>query len=183
MRLSSFLTSALLLSAPVAAWADEHGHDDAHGATGLPQLDISTFPSQLFWLVVTGVTLYILMSKFALPKIEQIMRARDAFVHDNLRKAADLRRQAEDVKIDYDRSVRQAENHAKEFLANTLADLRAKHDAALQETLNGIAARTAESESRLQKEKDQIMASLDQHATRLADDIMMSVFETKPAAL
>lgn len=184
MRLSSVIVSALLLTAPVAAWAEEHGHGgEEHGASGLPQLDVTTFPSQLFWLAITGVTLYVLMAKFALPKVEQIMRARDTFVHDNLHKAADLRHQAEDVKMDYDRSVRQAEAHAKQFLADTLADMRAKHEAALQDTLNGINARTAETEARLQKDKDQIMASLDQHATRLADDIMLTVFETKPTTL
>ena len=192
MRLFSSLSCTILfLTVAATAWAqDAHdaapaaaGHDDAHGATGLPQLDISTFPSQIFWLLVMGLTLYVLMAKFALPKIEQIMHARNEFVRDNLHRAAELRHKAENVKMDYDRTLHQAENNAKDFLANTVKDLRDKHDATLQNALSAITSRTAEVEARLQREKDTVMQTLDHHAARLADEIMLNVFETKPASL
>ena len=192
MRLLSSLSSAtLFLIVATTAWAqDAHdaapaaaGHDDAHGATGLPQLDISTFPSQIFWLVIMGITLYVLMAKCALPRIEKIMQSRNEFVRDNLHRAADLRHKAENVKMDYDRTLHQAENNAKDFLTNTVKDMRGKHEAALQNALSAIITHTAEAEARLQREKDTVMQTLDHHAVRLADEIMLNVFETKPASL
>jgi F-type H+-transporting ATPase subunit b len=150
---------------------------------GLPQLDAATFPNQLFWLVVTGVILYLLMAKVALPRVQTIMRARDEFVHEHLRKAAALRVQSEGAKVNYDVTIRDAETNAKEVLANTVAEMKQKHDAATQKLLADITVRTQAAEQRVQAEKDKIMATLDDTASRLANEIMLSVFETKPAKL
>ena len=38
----------------------------------MPQLHAHTFPSQIFWLVVSFVLLYLLMRAVALPRIEKI---------------------------------------------------------------------------------------------------------------
>ncbi|MEO0692954.1 MAG: F0F1 ATP synthase subunit B', partial [Pseudomonadota bacterium] len=34
-------------------------------ATGLPQLDFSTFPNQIFWLIVTLVAIYLILNRVA----------------------------------------------------------------------------------------------------------------------
>ena len=36
---------------------------------GMPQLDFSTFSNQIFWLVVTLVVIYFILSRIALPRI------------------------------------------------------------------------------------------------------------------
>ena len=36
---------------------------------GMPQLDITTFPNQVFWLLVFLALVYILLSRVALPRI------------------------------------------------------------------------------------------------------------------
>jgi F-type H+-transporting ATPase subunit b len=155
-----------------AAHASSHGE----AATGLPQLDVTQFPSQLFWLAITGITLYILLSKFALPRIENMKRERDHFVHDHLRQAADVRRQAEDAKINYDVALRQAETKAKDVLTDTTTALRQKHDQALQDAMQKIQTETDAVEARLSTEKQKIMQSIDQRADELANDIMNTVF-------
>ena len=38
-----------------------------HAKPGLPQLDPTTFASQLFWLVVSFVLLYVVISRIAAP--------------------------------------------------------------------------------------------------------------------
>jgi F-type H+-transporting ATPase subunit b len=40
--------------------------DAAHGGgPGMPQLDFSTFPNQIFWLIVTLVAIYFILDKVA----------------------------------------------------------------------------------------------------------------------
>ena len=36
---------------------------------GMPQLDFSTFSNQIFWLVITLVVIYFVLSRIALPRI------------------------------------------------------------------------------------------------------------------
>ena len=56
------MSMASLYAAAAAA-----GDGAEHAKGGLPQLNIETFPSQIFWLVVTLVVLFYLLSKIALP--------------------------------------------------------------------------------------------------------------------
>ncbi|MEX0645816.1 MAG: hypothetical protein WD076_10925, partial [Parvularculaceae bacterium] len=56
----------MALSGAVEAAAEAHG-ESASG--GLPQLDLSTWPSQLFWLAIFFSGLYWLMASYFLPRI------------------------------------------------------------------------------------------------------------------
>ena len=53
----------------------------------MPQFDPSVFSPLLVWLVLTFVALYLLMSKFALPKVAAIIDARAERIEGNLAKA------------------------------------------------------------------------------------------------
>ena len=50
-----------------------------HGAEaagpGMPQLDVSSFPNQIFWLIVTLGVIYFVLSRFALPRIGAVLAA------------------------------------------------------------------------------------------------------------
>ncbi len=52
-----------------------HGAAEASGA-GMPQLDFSTFPNQIFWLLVTLVVIYFVLSRIALPRIGSVLAER-----------------------------------------------------------------------------------------------------------
>ena len=50
----------------MATETDSHSAEAAQGgaeAAGMPQLDFSTFPNQIFWLVVTLVAIYLILNK------------------------------------------------------------------------------------------------------------------------
>ena len=49
---------------------------EGQGSTGLPQMDITTFPSQLFWLVITFAILYIFMWRVVIPKLSTTIEER-----------------------------------------------------------------------------------------------------------
>lgn len=59
---------------------------------GLPQLDFTSFPSQIFWLAVTGLVLFQLMNKVALPRISSVLEERADAIADDLDRAEDFRR-------------------------------------------------------------------------------------------
>ena len=43
---------------------------------GMPQLDFATFPNQIFWLIVTLVVIYFVLSRIALPRIGAVLAGR-----------------------------------------------------------------------------------------------------------
>jgi F-type H+-transporting ATPase subunit b len=55
-----------------------------HGV--FPPFDSQTYPSQLFWLTLTFVALYLLMSRIALPRIASILEQRRKHVSTSARR-------------------------------------------------------------------------------------------------
>ena len=74
----------------------------------MPQLDISTFPPQLFWLAVTFIVLYLLMSRLGLPRVTAIIEARRKRLDDDLSRAAEVRAEAEATVAAYQRTLAEA---------------------------------------------------------------------------
>ena len=95
----------------------------------MPQLDFSTFPSQIFWLAVIFVLLYLLMARLALPRVSAMIDARKARIEGDLERAAQMKAEAEAVMAAYERS---------------LADARAQAQATLKEAMDRFAAEAAE---------------------------------------
>ena len=48
----------------------------AQAAGGLPQLDISTWVGQIFWLIVTFAILYFALAQFILPRLRDTIANR-----------------------------------------------------------------------------------------------------------
>jgi len=61
-----------------AQGAADMAHGAAEHAEGMPQLDFSTFGNQIFWLVITLLVIYFVLTKIALPRIEAVGRAQHA---------------------------------------------------------------------------------------------------------
>src|SRR6056300_1233286 len=67
-------------------------------ATGLPQLDITTWPNQLFWLVVTFGIGYIIMSRMITPRIGNVIEQRGRTIQDDLNRAKEAEAEAQTMK-------------------------------------------------------------------------------------
>ena len=59
-------------------------------ATGLPQLDFSTFPNQIFWLIVTLVAIYLILNRVALPRIGSVLAERAGTITNDIAAAEEL---------------------------------------------------------------------------------------------
>ncbi len=119
----------------------------------MPQLDSSTFSPQLIWLAISFVVLYILMAKVALPKIGEVLEARQRRIDDNLDRAASLKRNADTAIKTYEESIAKARADAQALIReanDTLAAEAAKH----QEELTGrLAAEASAAEQRVAEAK------------------------------
>ena len=77
----------------------------------MPQLDITTYSSQIFWLIVTFGVLYYLVVRKALPHISEVLESRQAKIDDDLKIAAARKEEAGQVLAEYE-AARQA-SHAQ----------------------------------------------------------------------
>ncbi len=108
--------------APIAAGAIVALGAAPAQAAGLPQLDISTFPTQLFWLTVSFGLLYGLMSRVTLPRVDRLISERDATVASNLEEAERLRREAKIMAAQCEQRIAKARHQAEAMAEATHVD-------------------------------------------------------------
>jgi len=82
---------------------------------GMPQLNPEFWVSQIFWLAITFGTLYIVLSKFILPKISSNLEMRKSQILENV-EAADKQRTESEKKIkEYEKIILENKNQAKSY--------------------------------------------------------------------
>jgi F-type H+-transporting ATPase subunit b len=125
---------------------------EAHAAEGgLPQMDVGTFPSQIFWLVLTFGFLLIFMSRYALPRIGGGIENRRQRILGDLEQADQLRKEADVALQSYDAALAGARGRAlsladesRKVISSEVEKLKTAADADTQRTLTAAEARIAE---------------------------------------
>lgn len=141
----------------------EHAEDaleEGHGGAGMPQLETSTYLGQIFWLILTFGLLYWLLKTRALPRISEVLEARQDRIAADLDKAAALRAEAEAAARRQEEVVAQAHARAQvriKELQDRLAADAAKRQAALDAELG---AKLAEAEARVKAAREAALAEV-----------------------
>ena len=145
------------------------------GKGGMPQLDFSSYPSQIFWLVVSLIVLFFFMKAVALPRIAGGIEERADAIEDDLDRAAEFRKKAEEAEAAYEAALLDARAKAQEIAAETRAEIQKDVDAAMAKADAEISARTAEGEKRIAEIRESAMASVEEVATETAQAVIEAV--------
>jgi F-type H+-transporting ATPase subunit b len=119
----------------------------------MPQLDPSLFPTQLFWLVITFLALFLIAWKVALPRITDVLDARQTRIDGDLEKARALKEEAEEVIATYEKTLADASLQAQDIhrqLVLTLTEERTKRQ---EELSRKLSAQARDAEDRISGEK------------------------------
>ncbi len=85
---------------------------------GMPQLNPEFWVSQIFWLIITFGILYIVLSKFILPKISSNLELRKSQIQENI-ETAEKQREMSEVKLkEYDEIILKSKLDAKNIFKN-----------------------------------------------------------------
>lgn len=120
--------------------------DPEGSAIGMPQLCFDWFPNQIFWLIVTLVVIFLVLSRVALPRIAAILSERQGTITNDIAAAEDLKARAVEAEDAYNQALADARAEAQRIAAEARAGIQAELDVAVEKADAEIAARTAESE-------------------------------------
>ncbi len=120
------------------------GH--AAESAGMPQLDFSTFPNQIFWLLVALVLIYLVLSNIGLPRIAATLAERQGRITGDIEAADRLKTQAIEAEKAYNQALIDARVEAGKIVAEAKAAIQADLDKATVKADAEIAARAAEAE-------------------------------------
>ena len=126
----------------------------------MPQLDLATFPTQLIWLAITFLVLYLVMRAVGLPRVGDVIAARRARIDGDLEKAAQLKNETEAVIAAYEKALAEARMQAQISLRETTEQLNAQSAERQRKVIEELSKETAAAERRINEAKQQALGSL-----------------------
>ena len=142
---------------------------------GLPQLDIATWPSQLFWLVVLFGAGYVVMAKMVTPRIGAVLEERRQTLDGDLEKARNASADAAKTRAEYESDLEKARSDAAEFAKQAAMEATKKAEAADAKVARKLADKVASAEAALAKAKTEALANLNDVAAEAAMDAVAAL--------
>jgi F-type H+-transporting ATPase subunit b len=138
-----------------------------------PPFDSHTYASQLVWLVIAFVALYLLMSRWALPQVGGIIESRQKRISDDVAEAGRLKEQSEAAVAAYEKALADARARAQ-AIANEMREKQTAEADARRKTLEDeLNRKLAESEKTIAATKQAAMSNV----RGIAEDAARAIVE------
>ncbi len=159
--------------APTEATGTTVAHEGGeHGGT-FPPFDPSTFPSQLFWLAIVFIALYVLMAKKVIPQISAILETRAAKIASDIVSAEKAKAETDAAIASYEASLAAARNKANAIAHETRSKVAHEIDGRRHEAEAQLNAKLADTERHINDVKK---IALD-HVATIATETTEAVVE------
>jgi F-type H+-transporting ATPase subunit b len=148
----------------------------------MPQLIPADFLPQIFWLAVSFAVLYVLMARISLPKIADVLEARQDRLNGDLDTAAKFKEEAEKAIAEYEKALADARAKALALGAETRGRHAAEAAKRAAELEAKLAAEAKQAEQRIAAAKAKALASVREIATETAAVLVEKLIGARPSA-
>ena len=144
-------------------------------AVGMPQLDFSTFPNQIFWLVVFCVVLFAIVKFFIIPRMEDIFANRRKIIDGNIAKAEEIRLRVGEIERQIEEELKKTKSQCDEIMNTSGNNIKEQMSQALEDSKIATSQLLNEAEERLKKLRDGSETAIEKISEELAKEIIKKV--------
>jgi F-type H+-transporting ATPase subunit b len=146
----------------------------------MPQLDLSSFSSQIFWLLVIFVTLYLLLSRLTIPGISEILVKRETIIASDLNQADKASRQAAAIENEYEISLAEAKKRSMDLIFNAESNIKDETHKAMHELDEILASELREAENEIDSLKADLQKTMDVATTEIIQALVTKLINVAP---
>ena len=150
-----------------------------NGSVGMPQLDFSTFPNQIFWLVIFCVALFAIVKFFIIPRMEDIFANRRKIIDGNIAKAEEIRLRVSEIEKQIEEELNKAKAQCDEIMNNSGNNIKEQMALALEDSKTATSQLIKEAEGRLKKLRDGSEATIEKISEELVTEIIDKIAKDK----
>ena len=150
-----------------------------NNAVGMPQLDFSTFPNQIFWLVVFCVVLFAIVKFFIIPRMEDIFANRRKIIDGNIAKAEEIRLRVSEIEKQIEEELQKAKSQCDEIMNTSGNNIKEQMALALEDSKIATTQLINEAEGRLKELRDGSEAAIEKISEELASEIISKISRGK----
>src|SRR3954452_22783581 len=160
-------------------------HTEADGGQhggGFPPFESTYFASQLVSLVIAFVALYIIVSRFALPKVGGVIEARQNAIDADLAQAQKLKDESDASLRAYEADLAAARSRAQAIGTETREKLNAAAEAERKTLEDKLAVKLADAEKQIAATRTAAMSNVRTIAADAASAIVQQLTGSAPDA-
>lgn len=155
----------------------EHGKEKQ----GLPQMDVSTFPSQLFWLAVNFALLFLLMWQVALPRVTQTLHKRAVALKEALHAADTARERAQNLRDQSNALTFGASDEVKKVMDELNRSIQNEQQKRNKELTDLLEQKQTEAEQKIHALVESAEQAIPAEAASIAKSVIEKVAALKPS--
>ena len=145
----------------------------------MPQLDVTTWPSQLFWLAVTFLTLYMVISRLVIPRTGGLIEKRKSTIAGDLAKARTLKTEVDATVKSYEAALAESRAKANAIAQDNRNRLNAEIDAERAKLDTALGAKISSAEKQIAASKSKALADVASAAADVAANIVSELVGAK----
>jgi F-type H+-transporting ATPase subunit b len=152
--------------------------EDVEHPKVFPPFDRTTFAPQLVWLAITLALLYILLSRFTLPRIGEVIEERNERVQRDLDEAERLKSETEMAIADYEQALAQAKGNASAIAKATRDKLASEVDIERSRVESSLGEKIALAEKQIAETKAKALSNVGEIAAEVASAVVAKLIAT-----
>lgn len=148
--------------------------------TGLPQLDFNTYPSLIFWSIISLVIGYILMAYIVTPQIKSIINLRETNIQNDLIKAKTSNEESEKIKNEVLSNQEEIKLSSQTLINDALLETKKLLEESEKKISEKMELRISKAEQKINETKDNVITEILSNTEDLTVGIVQKFTNIKP---
>ena len=141
----------------------------------MPQLDFSTFLPQIFWLFISLSFLYIVLSRYALPRVSDVIEERKDIIAQDIDSAKEYSEESEKAIEELTLKLSEAKTSSQNLINKSIQDIKEDSEIKKSSLIKEINNEISEAEGEIKEKKETALAEISSISESLAIEMLESL--------
>ncbi len=137
----------------------------------MPQLDFSTFLPQIFWLFLSLSILYLILSRYALPRISDVIEERKDIIAQDIDKAKEYSLDTNKAIEELNLKIAEARSQSQQMINNSLLEIKNSNELKKNKLFEDIKSDVSAAEKVIYENKDLALKDI----TNVGEDLSLEM--------
>ena len=141
----------------------------------MPQLDFSTFLPQIFWLFISLSFLYIVLSRYALPRVSDVIEERKDIIAQDIDSAKEYSEESKKTIEELNLKLSEAKVSSQNLINKSIQDIKEDNEIKKSSLIKEINNEISEAEGEIKEKKETALAEISSISESLAIEMLESL--------
>ena len=147
--------------------------------TGLPQLDLNTYPSLMFWSIISLILGFVLMKYLVTPNIKSILNSRETSIQNDLVKAKTSNQESEKIRQSIIKNQEDIKSKSQKIISDAILESKQSIEKKEKEISAKLELKVSEAEKKIIDTQNTVINDVINVAEEITADVVRKFTDIK----